>query len=229
MNEVALDQLRQALFERCAHLSDIPALVAQLAQTDWALWLNDMGARVMVCAGCHRYMRAADSTTLPELAWLGEARYCYTCAEQVRLAHTFACEVCGHAFYAQHAPTPFALCPECDTPGISFALSSLWAQLQRARKLNRSATLSPRQWLDTLEYFGWRCAYCQRAEFACLDHFVPVVKGGGTTQANCVPACISCNSIKGGKHPQGATHSRSLSPATLARVQQYLAQFAEGA
>jgi hypothetical protein len=71
-----------------------------------------------------------------------------------------------------------------------------------------------------LEYFGWRCAYCQRADFACMDHFVPIVQGGGTTQGNCVPACVSCNSAKGGKHP----HSLIKADA-FTRVAQYLSQF----
>jgi 5-methylcytosine-specific restriction endonuclease McrA len=101
------------------------------------------------------------------------------------------------------------------------AMSSLAAQLLRANRLNLPATLTVREWLDTLEYFGWRCAYCRRADFAAMDHFIPVTQGGGTTHANCVPACVSCNSAKGGRSPAGL----SIKPEAYARVERYLAQF----
>ena len=29
-----------------------------------------------------------------------------------------------------------------------------------------------------------------------MDHLVPIVRGGKTTRANCVPACKECNSRK---------------------------------
>ena len=221
MEEVHLDQLRQALYERVEHAGQIPDLLRQLSETDWAEWFANGGARIVVCSACRRYLRAAEAITLPEMVWLGDNPYCPACAERMRAAYTYMCEACGHDFYAQRPPAPFSICPECDSPGVAFALSSLWAQLQRARKLNLPATLTPREWLDTLEYFGWRCAYCQQADFACLDHFVPIVKGGGTTQSNCVPACVACNSAKGGKHPQGYL----MEPDAYMRVAQYLAQF----
>ncbi|MCL4504998.1 MAG: HNH endonuclease [Chloroflexi bacterium] len=221
LDEVALDKLRQAIFEQAGRAERIPALLSALTATDWVKWLSDAGARVAVCAGCNRYMRVSGAVNLYELPWLGDGLYCTECAERVRAEHTFACEVCGHDFYAQREPQPFKVCPECDSPGVTLALTSLWAQLQRARKLELPATLTPREWLDTLDYFGWRCAYCMRAEFACLDHYVPVVQGGGTTRANCVPACTSCNSAKGGRAPQGYV----IKASAYTRVEEYLAQF----
>jgi len=29
-----------------------------------------------------------------------------------------------------------------------------------------------------------------------MDHVVPIIRGGKTTRANCVPACKECNSRK---------------------------------
>jgi hypothetical protein len=223
LREVYLDQLREALFERAGRIDQIPDLLRQLNETDWVAWLNNAGARVSVCQGCHRYVRLTDTTTLPELVWLGDGLYCHECAERIRAEHTFICDVCGHEFYARTPPSPFNVCPECDSPSVAFALSSLSAQLARTRKLGLPATLTPRQWLDTLDYFSWRCAYCLRADFACLDHYVPVVQGGGTTQGNCVPACTSCNSAKGGRAPQGYL----IKANAFTRVAEYLAQFQE--
>lgn len=218
--DVHLDQVRQAIFERVERIDQIPALLNRLNQTDWAGWLADMGGRIVVCAGCGRYARSSDTIRLPELTWLDEAVFCHACGEQVLAQHTFVCDVCGHDFHARTPPAPFAVCPGCDSPGIAFAASSLAAQLLRAERLGLPATLTLRQWLDTLEYFGWRCAYCRRADFACMDHFVPVIEGGGTTQGNCVPACVSCNSAKGGRNPHGA----AVKPESYPRVARYLAQ-----
>jgi HNH endonuclease len=219
-DEVILDQLRQAVYAHAESIDQIPELLRQLSATDWVLWLGDTSRRVALCKCCQRYMRTSDATSLSELTWLGDDLYCHECAERLLAEHTFACDVCGHDFHAQNTPAPFNVCPECDSPGIAFALSSLWAQLQRARKLDLAATLTPRQWLDTLDYFSWRCAYCLGADFACLDHYVPVVQGGGTTQANCVPACISCNSAKGGRAPAGYL----IKANAFTRVAEYLSQ-----
>lgn len=222
-DEVRLDQLRQALFERVDRNDDIAALIGQLATTDWVRWQNDAGARVTVCAECHRYVRMSDATQLPELVWLDDILLCHECAERLRAAHTFVCDVCGHNFHARTQPAPFNVCPECESPGVEQALSSLATQLVRARKLGLPSTLTPRQWLDTLDYFTWRCAYCLRADFTCMDHYVPIAQGGGTTQGNCVPACTTCNSAKGGRAPQGYL----LKAHAFTRVADYLAQFVE--
>jgi hypothetical protein len=221
MAEVILDQLRQAVLERAGRIEHIPDLLRQLNETDWVAWLNDAGARIGVCQGCNCYVRVSDATTLSDLPWLGDGLYCQPCSERILAEHTFVCDVCGHEFFAKAPPSPFNVCPECDTPGVTVVLSSLATQLARARKLGLPATLTPREWLDTLDYFSWRCAYCLRADFTCMDHYVPVVQGGGTTRGNCVPACTSCNSAKGGRAPQGYL----IKASAFSRVAEYLAQF----
>jgi hypothetical protein len=40
----------------------------------------------------------------------------------------------------------------------------------RSRKLE--GTLLIRQWLETLHYFRWNCAYCQTREYEHIDHFI---------------------------------------------------------
>ena len=65
------------------------------------------------------------------------------------------------------------------------------AQLRRARFLHAEATLTLVDWLTTLEYFRWLCAYCEAKPFQVMSHFT-LLPQGGTTPDNCVPACYSC-------------------------------------
>lgn len=98
-------------------------------------------------------------------------------------------------------------------------------QNKRADKLGLPATLTLEGWLKTLDYFHWKCAYC-RGRFEVLEHFIPIVQYGGTTADNCVPACRSCNRIKGGWHPNRAPYSaykhNEVMQQGIVRVQEYL-------
>ena len=60
--------------------------------------------------------------------------------------------------------------------------------------------LTVQEWLDILEKYDYKCAYCD-VEFDCenlptKDHVTPVSKGGHNTREDVVPACRSCNSKK---------------------------------
>jgi len=66
---------------------------------------------------------------------------------------------------------------------------------RRAQKRGLAATLTPMQWLRTLQAYEWRCAYC-RGRFETLDHVVPLRLGGGTTAENCVPCCLEHNQAR---------------------------------
>lgn len=50
-------------------------------------------------------------------------------------------------------------------------------------------------WIETLDYFGNRCAYCGKPG-TILEHFRPVSKGGKFAKRNILPSCIKCNSSK---------------------------------
>lgn len=65
------------------------------------------------------------------------------------------------------------------------------AHLSRARTFRTEATLTLIDWLTTLDYFDWHCAYCGTKPFQVLNHFVPLPLGG-TTPDNCVPSCYAC-------------------------------------
>lgn len=63
------------------------------------------------------------------------------------------------------------------------------------RKVTSTFTLD--QWLEVLEEFGHRCAYCLcDDQKLTMDHVIPVAKGGEHVRENIVPACKSCNSRK---------------------------------
>lgn len=61
----------------------------------------------------------------------------------------------------------------------------------RAQRLHAEATLTLVEWLETLHHFHWLCAYCQSKPFKVMSHYMPLPQGG-TTVANCVPACYRC-------------------------------------
>lgn len=96
----------------------------------------------------------------------------------------------------------------------------LQVNLLRAKNAELLATLTLDQWLFTLEYFHWRCAYCGIREYTVIEHFIPISQGGGTTKDNCVPACQGCNSRKKGCHP--LSESFLFNRDDIKRVQQFL-------
>jgi len=75
-------------------------------------------------------------------------------------------------------------------------IGNAWsANNARTRKLGLPSTLTAEQWRRTLDLFEGKCAYCEFPA-QCLDHYIPIRFGGGTTWANCVPSCLGCNSSK---------------------------------
>lgn len=74
------------------------------------------------------------------------------------------------------------------------------ARRARIKKLISDFTVE--EWLNALEYFDNKCAYCRcegsENESLQQEHVIPVSKGGDYTKNNIIPACKSCNSSKGG-------------------------------
>jgi len=62
----------------------------------------------------------------------------------------------------------------------------------RARELRRT-----QWWKRNLEKgLCHYCGGCFSSEHLTMDHVVPIIRGGKSTRANCVPACKECNSRK---------------------------------
>ena len=89
----------------------------------------------------------------------------------------------------------------------------------RALLAGGKATLTIGQWINTLEYYNWLCAYCS-GPYEELEHRIPIDRGGGTTAKNCVPSCQSCNRRKGALHPDEIiARESSLSPEAHRRIE----------
>lgn len=70
---------------------------------------------------------------------------------------------------------------------------------RRARLRSAEGTFTHTQWLNKLELYGYKCAYCYKdltLDEATKDHKIPLAKGGTNWIANIVPACFRCNSGK---------------------------------
>lgn len=65
-----------------------------------------------------------------------------------------------------------------------------------AKRASMPATLLLDEWQRELDFWKYSCAYCLRRGFDCLEHVIPVSKGGATSAANVVPACRGCNHAK---------------------------------
>lgn len=69
---------------------------------------------------------------------------------------------------------------------------------RRALKRGSKSRLKPKQWLMKVKEYDNRCAYCgAQSDKLTQDHIIPLSKGGHHTLANVVPACWSCNRLKG--------------------------------
>lgn len=113
-----------------------------------------------------------------------------TPAPQVPKKH---CEICGEE-------SIYDICLICERK-YRAERHRVRAQVFRAKQAGVPATLTLKEWLDIVEGFHGLCAYCQRNPYVALEHFIPIVAGGGTTADNCVPSCTACNSKKSVKHP----------------------------
>lgn len=69
---------------------------------------------------------------------------------------------------------------------------------RRNRKKGLPATLTEKEWSEILKRHDYSCAYCgKKTKKLQREHWIPLVKGGGYTSDNIVPACRSCNCKKG--------------------------------
>jgi 5-methylcytosine-specific restriction endonuclease McrA len=102
-----------------------------------------------------------------------------------------------------------------------FERNILNQHLRHARELGLPSTLTLEQWVDIVNTFDSKCAYCQKKPYGVVEHFVPLSFGGGTTAYNCIPACQSCNVLKSGVHPSMVPASKGMTEA-IQRVKKYL-------
>lgn len=78
-------------------------------------------------------------------------------------------------------------------------LPKLYRARRRARKNAAQGTCTPEQWMARVEFYGWKCFYCNRGlneKTLTMDHRIALANGGSNWPSNLVPACLRCNSSK---------------------------------
>jgi 5-methylcytosine-specific restriction endonuclease McrA len=66
-------------------------------------------------------------------------------------------------------------------------------QLRRARQANADGSYTTKEWLELLEVYAYRCAYCDADGPLHADHAIPLFRGGTAFIWNIRPACPPCN------------------------------------
>lgn len=180
---------------------------------------------LVLCDRCQQVMQA--SCAVYSLHNNGTSKhdrhYCMSCIRLASIDRSAVCVICGN-WYDAHKRLPRAgLCSECRAGEFAREWARVRIAIGRARWHKSDATLTLAQWIGTLENFRYRCAYCDGL-YQALEHYISLVMGGGTTSINCVPACKTCNNVKGYALPEDVIeHGRRIAPAALVRVGAYLA------
>lgn len=122
--------------------------------------------------------------------------------EAAAAAAKLACVACSDGVVKDPRYPALQMCPSCED--VYFAGPStppaggIQSALARARTARVPATLTVNEWIATVGHFGGRCAYCG-GPWSLVEHATSISLGGGTTAANCLPACAYCNSSKRSK------------------------------
>lgn len=90
---------------------------------------------------------------------------------------------------------------------------------QRALRIGRESSFHWIDWVDVLERFHYRCAYCGAGD--CLldvEHIEPVFCGGKNIVGNIAPACRPCNAQKFRRTLEEFAALRGLSLNDIERI-----------
>lgn len=151
-------------------------------------------------------------------------RYCPMCLKKEIDSQTLTC-FCGRLHVHPINLSVYLLtkadnrCPICRITDLKRESHIVSTARGCAIKYGGIATLTLDQWIQTLNYYKGMCAYCSVRPYQVLEHFVPLTLGSGTTADNCVPACLSCNSLKRNLYPD------EVKAITIDGVKCYLDRF----
>jgi 5-methylcytosine-specific restriction endonuclease McrA len=67
---------------------------------------------------------------------------------------------------------------------------------RRSRELAAEGNYTSQEWIELLQRYGRRCAYCGAEGRLEPDHRVPLARGGTNFIENILPACHRCNARK---------------------------------
>ena len=117
------------------------------------------------------------------------------------------CSKCGDWIITRHRRK--SLCLDC----ISFNLKMGVSKIKNFYRSSQWKKL--RQVVFSLK--GHFCLYC--GEFAdCIDHFIPISRGGTNNISNLCPCCRRCNSKKSGKLLSTGGHRMESSNEQIAPI-----------
>jgi hypothetical protein len=214
MKTELLSKIKKEIARATSDPEEAEMLTKALAKTDWKDYIeSEAVSRYGECKICRYKKRwldlihTRDSCNIP-------IKCCYYCYSNV-IRHCFQCGI----EYIPYRLDVFTSANEsyCDNCERNFRIPTFYQGLEkerfwkeyrivsanryRAKSLGLPTTLTANEWIATIKRFDWKCAYCPNGDYECMDHFIPICKGGGTTVLNCVPSCRRCNSAKGDKHP----------------------------
>lgn len=192
-------------------------LIKQLAKTNWSQYTQ--------CSRCHKAVGTKALLAIPHEPMNDFIKYgkmCIDCYQHMRNIIPYDCCLCQN-WYGDTLTPPreFDLCPHCSKT-YTEEISQVKKQLARAKNAGVPYTLTPKEWLTTIQYFNNLCVYCQKNKSECSEHYIPITRGGGTTQINCFPACGKCNRVKNNKLPE--QFERLFPSANIQRIKEYIAK-----
>ena len=130
--------------------------------------------------------------------------------------HEHLCFLCNNTFLSTKKKK-LVFCLECQKSDLHQIAVKIRINLRRAKLLDLPATLTTKEWLETIAHFHGKCAYCQHHPYTCIEHYIPLDLGGGTTKNNCLPSCRGCN-----HHKKSFSPEMVLSQEDIDRIQSYL-------
>jgi HNH endonuclease len=187
---------------------------AELEAANLALW-----ERLVPCDRCGKELPLGEASKHS----VGFSHYCALCCEIVRASYQRHCMYCGKTYSVggiHDYPGRGLACWRADWAKEA---RRLYVPIERANKAGVPATLKLQQWLKTLDYFEWRCAFCG-GPFEAMDHFVPIELGGGTEWFNCLPICRRDNTRKKNRHPDDPAMVVLLPAESTRRIRGYLSR-----
>jgi hypothetical protein len=107
------------------------------------------------------------------------------------------CQACDSRYIPTHS---MILCNTCWEGPIRKEWEKVSNNKSRARSQGQAARLTIKQWLQTIDHFHQKCAYCQKRDYSDLEHYIPLPQAG-TTVDNCLPSCGKCNNRKSNRSP----------------------------
>ena len=196
MNTELLSKIRKEISRAISDPEEAELLVTALAQTDWRNCIEYEAAnpnRYGHCQACRERTRWAHLIHIKNSRGV-PVKFCNHCYPHI----VRNCIQCGIEYLPSDLdnlpPVDKSYCGICMPYEGTFyqglGKEGFWkeyriasANRSRAKSLGLPATLTANEWIGTIKRFNWKCAYCPTGDYECMDHFIPLCKGGGTTEA----------------------------------------------